>query len=68
MENVSFTSVEEDKCIRCVFSLSLEEFNAFELVLSADCYPVNRPVEVVGPLSEFDIQTVSSSRPPTFVQ
>ncbi len=51
-----------------VFSLALEEFSVFELVLCAGWYRVNRPVEVVGTLSEFDIQTVSSSRPPTFVQ
>lgn len=51
MENVSFTSVKKDKCIRFVFSLVSEEVNVFELVLCAGWYLVKRPVEVVGTLS-----------------
>lgn len=68
MENVSFTLVKEDKCICCVFSLALEEVNVFELIPCAGWFLVIRTVEVVGTLSEFDIQTISSSRPPMFVQ
>lgn len=46
-------------------SLVLEEVNVFELVLCAGWYAANRPVEVAGTLSEFDIQKVLELAAPT---